>query len=383
LKLYEYESKNILSKYSIATPKGATATNSNQAKETSEKLKLPVAVKAQVLVAGRGKAGGVLFADSTQETEAAAQNLLTTQIKGIPVRKVLVEEKILINRELYFGIVLDRINRCYVAVSSQAGGMDIEELADQSPEKILRTNIKPQLGFRAFHARQIAKKMGYIGSQMLELSELIEKVYQAGMDNDAELAEVNPIVETTEGKFIAADAHIIIDDNALFRHPEFKKKQLEEQRDLTPQEFKALKNELDYVELDGDIGVVGNGAGLVMATLDMINVYGGKPANFLDLGGGASTQKIAAALGIMLSNPQVKVTFVNILGGMTHCDDVAYAILKVKQKTRTQKPIVVRLVGTNEQKGKRILKGAAILVFESMEEAAQKAVEFSKQEVKL
>jgi succinyl-CoA synthetase beta subunit len=189
LKLYEYESKNILSKYSIATPKGATATNSNQAKETSEKLKLPVAVKAQVLVAGRGKAGGVLFADSTQETEAAAQNLLTTQIKGIPVRKVLVEEKILINRELYFGIVLDRINRCYVAVSSQAGGMDIEELADQSPEKILRTNIKPQLGFRAFHARQIAKKMGYIGSQMLELSELIEKVYQAGMDNDAELAE--------------------------------------------------------------------------------------------------------------------------------------------------------------------------------------------------
>jgi succinyl-CoA synthetase beta subunit len=383
LKLYEYESKNILSKYSIATPKGATATNSNQAKETAEKLKLPVAVKAQVLVAGRGKAGGVLFANSTQEAKDVAQKLLKTQIKGIPVKKVLIEEKISIDRELYFGIVLDRINRCYVAVASQVGGMDIEELADQSPEKILRTRIKPQLGFRAFHARQIAKKMGYIGPPMLELSELIEKIYQAGMDNDAELAEVNPIVETAEGKFLAADARIIIDDNALFRHPEYKKKQLEEQRDHTPLEFKALKNDLDYVELDGDIGVVGNGAGLVMATMDMINAYGGKPANFLDLGGGATTEKIAAALGIVLSNPQVKVAFVNILGGMTHCDDVAGAILEVKQKTRTQKPIVVRLVGTNEQEGKRILKGAAMLVFESIEEAAQKAVEFSKQEVKL
>lgn len=381
MKLYEYESKNILSKYSIPTPKGATATNSNQAKETAEKLKLPVAVKAQVLVAGRGKAGGVLFADSTQEAEDAAQKLLTTQIKGIPVRKVLVEEKIPIKRELYFGVAIDRINRCYVAVASQAGGMDIEELADQSPEKIFRTSIKPQLGFRPFHARQIAKKMGYMGSQMLELADLIEKLVRAGMDNDAELAEVNPIVEAADGKFIAADARIIIDDNALFRHPEYKKKQLEEQRDLTVQEFNALKNDLDYVELNGDIGVVGNGAGLVMATLDMINVYGGKPANFLDLGGGASTEKIAVAFGIVLSNPQVKVAFVNILGGMTHCDDVARAILEVKQKTQTQKPVVVRLVGTNEQEGKRILTGAAMLVFESMEEAAQKAVEFSKQEV--
>jgi len=381
LKLYEYESKNILSKYSIPTPKGATATNRKKAKETAEKLKMPVVVKAQVLVAGRGKAGGVLFADSTQEVEDAAQKLLGKQIKGIPVRKVLVEEKILVKRELYLGIAIDRINRCYVAVASQAGGMDIEELADQSPEKILRTIIKPQLGFRPFHARQIAKKMGYIGCQMLELSGLIEKLYRAGLDNDAELAEMNPIVEGEDGKFIAADGRIIIDDNALFRHPEYKKKQLQEQRDLTSQEFNALKSDLDYVNLDGDIGVVGNGAGLVMATLDMINVYGGKPANFLDLGGGASTEKIADALGIVLSNPRVKVALVNILGGMTHCDDVARAILEVKQKTQTKKPVVVRLVGTNEQEGNRILTEAVILFFESMEEAAQKAVEFSKQEV--
>ena len=381
MKLYEYESKNILSKYSIPTPKGATATNRKKAKETAEKLKMPVVVKAQVLVAGRGKAGGVLFADSTQEVEDAAQKLLGKQIKGIPVRKVLVEEKILVKRELYLGIAIDRINRCYVAVASQAGGMDIEELADQSPEKILRTIIKPQLGFRPFHARQIAKKMGYIGCQMLELSGLIEKLYRAGLDNDAELAEMNPIVEGEDGKFIAADGRIIIDDNALFRHPEYKKKQLQEQRDLTSQEFNALKSDLDYVNLDGDIGVVGNGAGLVMATLDMINVYGGKPANFLDLGGGASTEKIADALGIVLSNPRVKVALVNILGGMTHCDDVARAILEVKQKTQTKKPVVVRLVGTNEQEGNRILTEAVILFFESMEEAAQKAVEFSKQEV--
>jgi succinyl-CoA synthetase beta subunit len=380
LKLYEYEAKNILSNYTIPTPKGETAASSQQAKRLAEKLGTPVAVKAQVLVAGRGKAGGILFADSAKEAEKTAQKLLTMQIKGIPVRKVLIEEKISTKKELYFGITIDRLNCCYVAVASQTGGMDIEELADQSPEKILRTLIKPQLGFRSFHARQIAKKMGYSGTQMLELSGIFEKLWRAGMDYDAELIEVNPLAETDDGKFVAADARIIIDDNALFRHSKYQKKQLEEQRDLTPQEVEALKNDLDYVKLDGDIGVVGNGAGLVMATLDMINFYGGKPANFLDLGGGATTEKIATALEIVFSNVQVKAAFVNILGGMTRCDDVARAIVEVKERIRNPRPVVVRLVGTNEEEGKRILTEAAMHVFDSMEEAASKAVEVSKQE---
>ena len=381
MKLYEHEAKAILSTYEVPTPKGKLATNSQQTREAAAKLGVPVAVKAQVLVAGRGKAGGILFADTPEQAEEAAKKLLGTQIKGVTIVKVLVEEKIPIKKELYFGVTVDRLNHCYIAVASDLGGVEIEEVAEQQPEKIHKMLINPQLGFCSFHARQIAKKMGYSGDQMQQLSEILEKVYKLSVDYDSELSEMNPLVETQDGKFVAADARLILDDNALFRHEEFRRKQLEEPRELSPQEFDALKNGLDYVKLEGDIGIVGNGAGLVMATLDMINLYGGKPANFLDMGGGAPPQRIESALKIILSDPQVKAVFVNILGGITLCDEVARGIIRAREQLKSSKTMVIRLVGTNEEEGKRILTEVKMPIFDSVEEAAQKIVELAKKEL--
>lgn len=382
MKLFEYEAKTILAKYGIPTPTGGLATSISQVHEIATKLKLPLAIKAQVLVAGRGKAGGILFADSLSDAEKAAEKLLTTQIKGIRVKSVWVEEKIQMKKELYLGVTIDRANRSHVAIASAVGGIEIEEIAAEAPEKVIKFLINPQHGFHSFHARQIARKMGYSGSQLSTLGKIFQSLYRAGMDYDAELIEMNPIVETFDGKFVAADARIIIDDNALFRHQQYQKKLLEGGSELTPQELAAMKNDLAYVKLDGNIGVVGNGAGLVMATLDTIQYYGGNPANFLDVGGGATSEKMAAALNIVLSDPNVIAFFINILGGITRCDEVARGILKAKEKIGVTKPVVIRLVGTNEEEGKRILTEAGIHVLESMEEAAQKVVEISKQEGK-
>lgn len=379
MKLFEYEAKTILAKYGIPTPQGGLAASPSQARDVAAKLKPPFAVKAQVLVAGRGKAGGILFANSTEEAERAAEKLLAMQIKGIPVKSVWIEEKIQIKHELYFGLTTDRFNQSYVAIASAVGGMDIEEIAKKSPEKVIKILINPQLGLCPFHTREIARKMGYRGSQISELGRILERLYRAGLDYDAELIEMNPIVETTEGKFVAADARIIIDDNALFRHQDYKKRLLEGESDLSPQEVEAMKNDLAYVKLDGNIGVIGNGAGLVMATLDTIQYYGGKPANFLDVGGGAASETTATALRIVLSDPNVKALFINILGGITRCDEVAKGILEAKAKVGVTKPMVIRLVGTNEDEGKRILTEAGIDVLESMEEAAQRVVEIVKQ----
>lgn len=378
MKLFEYEAKNILAKYGIPTPQGGLATDKTQAHEILSKLKPPFAVKAQVLVAGRGKAGGILFADSISEAEKSVEKLLGMQIKGIPVRSVWIEEKIQVKKELYFGITTDRFNQSYVVIASAVGGMEIEEVAAQAPEKIIKLLINPRHGFSSFHARQVARKLGYASGQLSELGKIFERLYQVGMDYDAELIEMNPIVETVEGKFVAADARIIIDDNALFRHPEYKKRLLSEESELSPQEIEALKNDLAYVKLDGNIGVIGNGAGLVMATLDTIQYYGGKPANFLDVGGGAPSDKIATALKIVLSDPNVNALFINILGGITRCDEVARGILEAKTRVGVTKPMVIRLVGTNEEEGKRILTEAGIHVLESMEEAAQRVVEIAK-----
>jgi succinyl-CoA synthetase beta subunit len=378
MKLFEYEAKTILAKFGIPTPQGELATNVNQAREVVAKLKPPFAVKAQVLVAGRGKAGGILFANSIEEAEKATEKLLGMQIKGIPVKSVWIEEKIKTKKELYFGITIDRFARSYVAIASAVGGMEIEEVAQKSPEKVIKFPIDPLCGFYPFQARQIAKKIGYNGSALSELGRIFERLYRIGMEYDAELIEMNPLVETVDGKFVAADARIIIDDNALFRHPEYKKRLMESEGELTPQEIEAMKNDLAYVKLDGDIGVIGNGAGLVMATLDTIQVYGGKPANFLDVGGGAPPEKIAAALQIVLSDKNVKTLFINILGGITRCDDVAKGILEAKEKVGVTKPMVIRLVGTNEEEGKKILTEAGIDVLESMEKAAQRVVEIAK-----
>lgn len=377
MKLFEHEAKTILTKYGIPTPKGGLATSTRQALEVAARLKPPLALKAQVLIAGRGKAGGILFADSIEEIQKGAEKLLSMQIKGMPVKSVWIEEKIKVKKELYFGITTDRFSQCYVAVASAAGGMEIEEIAVKSPEKVIKLQINPQQGLFPHHTRWIAKKIGYMGVQLLELGEVFERLYSAGRDYDAELIEMNPIVETTDGKFIAADARLKLDDNALFRHPEYKKRLLESEGELTKQELEAIKNDLAYVKLDGNIGVVGNGAGLVMATLDTIQYYGGKPANFLDVGGGAPSEKTAIALKIVLSDPNVKTLFINILGGITRCDEVARGILEARERLGVKKPTVIRLVGTNEKEGKKILREAGLDAFNSMEEAAQQVVEIS------
>jgi succinyl-CoA synthetase beta subunit len=378
LKLFEYEAKNILAEYGIPTPKGELATDSMQAGLVSTKLQMPVVVKAQVLAAGRGNAGGILFANSAAEVEETTKKLLKMKIKGVLVRSVWIEEKINVKTELYFGITTDRLNRKYVAVASAAGGMEIEKVASKSPEKVLKTEIDPQYGLRSFQTRQIARRMGYSGSQVPELGKILERLYTIGMDYDAELIEMNPLVENAEGKFVAADARIIIDDNALFRHQEYRKRLLEGEGELNPQELEAMRNDLAYVKLEGNIGVIGNGAGLVMATLDAIQHFGGKPANFLDVGGGAPSEKTVLALKVVLSDPSVQALFVNILGGITRCDEVARGILEAKEKVGVTKPLVIRLVGTNEEEGKRMLTQAGIHVLESMEEAAQRVVEIAK-----
>jgi succinyl-CoA synthetase beta subunit len=379
LKLYEYEAKSILAQYGVPTPQGELAANVNQAREAATKIEQPFAVKSQVLAAGRGKAGGILFAKSVEEAEKAAEKLLQAQIRGIPVKKVLIEEKIPIKKELYFGITIDRFERSYIALASVVGGVKIEEIAAEAPQIVLKTLINPMQGFRSFHARQIARKLGYGGDQLVELARILERVCRAGMDYDAELVEVNPLAETVDGKVAAVDARLIIDDNALFRHIEYEKRLFEEERELTPQEVEAMKNGLAYVKLDGNIGVVGNGAGLVMATLDMIQSYGGKPANFLDLGGGAPTERIATALRIVLSDDNVKASFINILGGLTRCDDVARGIVEITDRVSVTKPIVIRLVGANEEEGKRILAEAGMHVLDTMEEAARRVVEIAEE----
>jgi len=378
MKLYEYEAKTILTKYKIPVPQGGLATTAAQAKEIAAKLKPPYAVKAQVLVAGRGKAGGILFANSPEEAQAVAEKILGMEIKGIKVHSVWIEEKINIKKELYFGVTTDRTRRCYVAIVSSAGGMDLEEVASATPEKIIKYFVDPVFGFRIYTARGLAKKLGYNGSQMQDLANIFCQLYTAAMDYDAELMEMNPIVETAEGRFVAADARLIVDDNALFRHAEYKEYLTTEESELSPQEVKAQKADLAYVKLDGNIGIVGNGAGLVMATLDAVQLYGGKPANFLDVGGGAPAEQMAVALDIVLSDPNVNVVFINILGGITRCDDVARGILEAKQRVGFAKPIVIRLVGTNEEEGRRMLTEQGIQVLNSMEEAAAKAVEISK-----
>jgi succinyl-CoA synthetase beta subunit len=377
LKLHEYEAKKIFAKYGIPVPKGDTATTATQAREIASKLNAPVAIKAQILVAGRGKAGGILFADTPEEAELAAEKLLGTKIKGEKVSTVLVEEKISAQKELYFGVTVDRSRRCYVAIASSVGGMEIEEIAAKTPEKMFKVFINPIFGFQPYHARQIARKIGYSEKQMLSLASTFFRLYRLAIDHDAELAEMNPLLEKPNKEFVAADTRLIVDDNSLYRHPELKRRITEESQQ-TMQELEAQKSGLAYVKLEGNIGIIGNGAGLVMATLDTIQLYGGKPANFLDVGGGASAERMTAALNIVLSDPKVDAVFINILGGITRCDEIARGILEARKRIGFSKPIVIRLVGTNEKEGRRILTEAGIPVLSSMEEAAQKVVETAK-----
>ena len=374
LDLNEFQGKQVWLKYGIPVPNGVLISSAEQTVSALRDLKSPYMVKAQIRAGGRGKAGGIKAAYSTSEAQKAVSELLGAKVKDLTVNELLIEEKVSVKKELYLGLVVDRFNRSYVLLSSRMGGVDIDELAMKSPETIIRTIIDPQLGIRSFHAVSIAKSLGYSGSQLTELSLIIERFFRAFIENDAELAEINPLVETDIGKFVAVDARLLIDDNAIFRHPEYQQQTAEKR---SPQQALAEKYNLAYVKLDGDIGVVGNGAGLVMATVDLLHFFGGKPADFLDIGGGANTQTIRAALQIVLDDPEVKSVLVNVLGGITHGDEVAYGILEAIKDAKIRKPLVVRLVGTNEKEGQKILRAGGVNVMTSLEGAAKRAVELA------
>jgi succinyl-CoA synthetase beta subunit len=374
LKLNEYEAKNLLATFNIPIPKGSVVSTPEQAYEKGAMLRSPLVVKAQVRVAGRGKAGGVLFTNTLNEVKNASHQLIGTQIHGHPVHQVLVEEQIPVKRELFFGITVDRVAQCYIILASPAGGIDIEAIARQTPEQVVKMPVNSYTGFRLYHAREIANKLGYSQKQLNSLAQIFFQVFQAAKTYDAELIELNPLIETPTGEFIAADARLIIDDNALFRHPTFQQKKSREKL-TSAQEQAAAQHRLAYVKLDGNIGVIGNGAGLVMATLDTIQYYGGQPANFLDIGGGATPETMTLALTIVHSDPTVQGIFINILGGITRCDDVARGIVQARKQHDLNKPLVIRLVGTNEREGREILSSAGIPMLDSMETGAQQIVE--------
>jgi succinyl-CoA synthetase beta subunit len=375
LKLFEYEAKEIARQYGLPVPDGTVAGTPAEVKDAFLKLGGPAMVKAQVLVAGRGKAGGIKPASDPDEAEQVGKAILSMTVKGEKVAKVLVEKRLASKHERYVSIVVDRASKCYTILCSTEGGVDIEEVATRNPEKIVRYKIDQLLGLQEFEARNIAKELGYSGKQMAQLTTIVSKLYQIMLDCDAELIESNPIIETDAGEIIAADLRILIDDNSLFRQRKFLERAKTYEPDMTQLEIRAREKGLAYVELGGNVGIIGNGAGLVMATLDMILDYKGNPANFCDVGGGANEDRIAAALEIVLGNPNVKVLLINIMGGITRCDDVAQAILDIQKQMGITIPMVIRLVGTNEKEGQQILSAANIPSLNSMEEAAAKAVE--------
>ena len=374
VKLFEYEAKEIARQYSLPVPTGFIASTPAEAREAYLKLGRPSMIKAQVLVAGRGKAGAIKPASSPEEAERVAQTILSMTVKGEKVGKVLVEEQLASRYERYVSIVVDRGSKCYTILCSTEGGVDIEEVASLHPEKIIRYKIDPLLGLQEFEGRIVAKQMGYSGEQMTQVARIVTKFYQIMVQYDGELIESNPLVETKAGEIISADLRILVDDNSLFRQKKFLERSKTFEPDMTELEIKAREKGLAFVELEGNVGIIGNGAGLVMATVDMIIDYKGKPANFCDVGGGASEERIAAALEIVLANPRVKVLLVNIMGGITRCDDVARAILNIQKKMGITMPMVIRLVGTNEKEGQEILAAANVPSLNSMEEAAAKAV---------
>jgi succinyl-CoA synthetase beta subunit len=379
MKLLEYEAKEVFKRYGIPLGMSAVATTPSEAKDAATIIGKPVVVKAQVGVGGRGKAGGIKPADTPAQAYEVAKQILGMKIKDLAVRKVLVEERLRIQHEIYLGVIIDRAARCYTILASIEGGMNIEEVAAKNPEKIVRHNVDPLRGFRSYHANEVAKRLGYGGKNMQQLSDILQRLYRVAYEMDAELTEINPLVETAGG-FLAADARLNVDNNALYRHKELEAKYLESfEGELTPREMEARAMDLTYVELSGDIGIIGNGAGLTMATLDTVMLYGGKASNFLDLGGGATPDRIGKAVEFVLRDKRVKALFVNVLGGITRCDDTANGIIEARKKLGDNKPIVVRMMGTNEEEGKRLLHSAGVETNDTMEDAAQKAVHLARE----
>jgi succinyl-CoA synthetase beta subunit len=382
MKIHEYQAKAILARYGVTTPRGEVAYTKEEAREAAQRLKSHVVVvKAQIHAGGRGKGGGVKLARSGDEAEDIAghilgMNLVTPQTgpAGRLVKRVLIEEGLDIKRELYLGLLVDRASGLPVFMASASGGMEIEEVAKDSPEAILRETIQPVVGLQPYQARKIAFGLGLPGDVATHATPFFQALYRAFIDTDASLLEINPCVLTGDGKLVALDAKMTFDDNALFRHPN-----LRELRDLDeedPLEVEASKYGLNYIKLDGSVACMVNGAGLAMATMDIIKYAGGSPANFLDVGGGASSEQVKNAFRILMSDPSVRAVFINIFGGILRCDVLATGVVAAAKDLQLKVPVVVRMEGTNVEMGQKILResGLNFTIADGMKDGAQKVV---------
>jgi succinyl-CoA synthetase beta subunit len=382
MKIHEYQAKAILARYGVTTPRGEVAYTKEEAREAAQRLKSNVVVvKAQIHAGGRGKGGGVKLARSGDEAEDIAGHILgmtlvtpQTGPAGRIVKRVLIEEGLDIKRELYLGLLVDRASGLPVFMASAAGGMEIEEVAKENPEAILREPIQPVVGLQPYQARKIAFGLGLPGEVATHATPFFQALYRAFTDTDASLLEINPCVLTGDGKLVALDAKMTFDDNALFRHPN-----LRELRDIDeedPLEVEASKYGLNYIKLDGSVACMVNGAGLAMATMDIIKYAGGSPANFLDVGGGASSEQVKNAFRILMSDPSVRAVFINIFGGILRCDVLATGVVAAAKDLQLKVPVVVRMEGTNVELGQKILRdsGLNFTIADGMKDGAQKVV---------
>jgi len=380
MKLHEYQAKNLYAKYNIPIPKGRIATSASEARRLCEELGGKVVVKAQVLVSGRGKAGGVRLVKTPEEAEEVTTSILSMKIKDLPVRKVLVDEAISISKEIYLGITNDRAAQKPVLIACGAGGVDIEEVAQKTPGKIAKMEVDSLLGLRDYQIRDIALSIDLPRQFWRPFGEIIYALWKVYTDCDATMAEINPLVITADNHLVALDAKIVLDENALFRHPD-----LADLRDIDGEDWaetQGRKFGVSFVKMEGDIGCMVNGAGLAMATMDIISHFGGNPANFLDIGGGASSEKVASAIRLILADRNVKAILINVFGGITRCDEVAEGIVRACRDVASDVPMVVRLVGTNEDKARQILSGASLVYADSLVEGAKKAIDMVRKEDK-
>ena len=376
MKLHEYQAKNLYAKSNIPIPKGRIAASASEARQLCEELGGKVVIKAQVLVGGRGKAGGIRLVRSPEEAEEVTTQILSMKIKDLPVRKVLVEEAVSISYVIYLGITNDRAAQRPVLIASGAGGIDIEEVAKKTPGKIAKMEIDPLLGLRDYHIRDIALSIDMPRQFWRTFGEIIYSLWKIYIECDATLAEINPLVITAENRLVALDAKIDLDENALFRHPD-----LADMRDIDGEDWSETQGRkfgVTFVKMDGDIGCMVNGAGLAMASADVIQHFGGKPANFLDIGGGASSEKVAAALRLILADTKVKAILINVFGGITRCDEVAEGLKVACSEDNRKIPIVARLVGTNDEKARQMLSGTTLVYADSLMEGAEKVTALIK-----
>ena len=383
MNIHEYQAKEVLSKYKVPVPRGHVAFTAKEAANMAEKLGSPVCVvKAQIHAGGRGKGGGVKVVKSVQDVETEASRMLgmtlvtpQTGPEGKLVRKVYIEEGSNIKHEYYLSAIMDREVSGITFIASTEGGMDIEEVAEKMPEKIVKVSVDPTIGIQGFHVRKIAFSLGLKGDSAKKFSKFVFAIYQAFVETDASQIEINPLVETQEGDFLALDAKFNFDSNALYKHPEIAKLRDKDEED--PLEAEAAEYDLNYIKMSGNIGCMVNGAGLAMATMDIIKLYGSDPANFLDVGGGATKEKVKEAFKLILSDENVKGILVNIFGGIMRCDIIAEGIVNAAKDIGIEVPVVVRLEGTNAEKGQKILKesGLSLIPAVNLEDAAKKIVE--------